>query len=196
MDNTDRNLIDAHCQGDKTAFAELVRRYGEGLFGYLIRMSGSRDQAEDLVQETFKRVYEKAHTFRGTQLKNWLFTIATHMAIDSLRKRSHPRLVSLSQKADCADEACEQLETLAAADSSCEPSQEAAMTEQKEQVRQAIESLPDKQRATLVLAYYQELSYREVAEVLGCSIGTVKAQMSRAIRTLAQRLPDIAGEIK
>jgi len=196
MDNTDRNLIDAHCQGSKTAFAELVRRYGEGLFGYLIRMSGNRDQAEDLVQETFKRVHEKAHTFRGTQLKSWLFTIATRVAIDSLRKRKRIRLVSLNQQADCADGTCEQLETLAVADNSCEPSQEVVLTEQKEQVRQAIESLPARQRATLVLAYYQELSYHEVAEVLGCSIGTVKAQMSRALRTLAQRLPDIAGDIK
>ena len=196
MDNTDRNLIDAHCQGSKTAFTELVCRYGEGLFGYLIRMSGNRDQAEDLVQETFKRVHEKAHTFRGTQLKNWLFTIATRVAIDSLRKRKRIRLVSLNQQADCSDEACEQLETLAVADNSCEPSQEVVLNEQKEQVRQAIESLPARQRATLVLAYYQELSYREVAEVLGCSIGTVKAQMSRALRTLAQKLPDIAGDIK
>jgi RNA polymerase sigma factor (sigma-70 family) len=56
--------------------------------------------------------------------------------------------------------------------------------------------LPARQRATLVLAYYQQLSYREVAEVLGCSIGTVKTQMSRAMRTLAQRLPDISGEVK
>jgi RNA polymerase sigma-70 factor (ECF subfamily) len=196
MDNTDRNLIDAHCQGSKTAFTELVRRYGEGLFGYLIQMCGNRDQAEDLVQETFKRVYEKAHTFRGTQLKSWLFTIATRVAIDSLRKRKHLRLVSLNQQADCADETCEQLEMLAVADNSCEPSQEVVLTEQKEQVRQAIESLPARQRATLVLAYYQELSYHEVAEVLGCSIGTVKTQMSRALRTLAQRLPDIAGDIK
>jgi RNA polymerase sigma-70 factor (ECF subfamily) len=196
MDNTDRNLIDAHCQGNKTAFTELVCRYGEGLFGYLIRMSGNRDQAEDLVQETFKRVHEKAHTFRGTQLKSWLFTIATRVAIDNLRRNKHIRLLSLNQQADCSDEACEQLETLAVADNSCEPSQEVVLTEQKEQVRQAIESLPARQRATLVLAYYQELSYREVAEVLGCSIGTVKAQMSRALRTLARRLPDLAGDIK
>jgi len=68
--------------------------------------------------------------------------------------------------------------------------------EQKEQVRQAVESLPANQRATLVLAYYQQLSYREVAEVMGCSIGTVKAQMYRALKTLAQRLPDVSGEVK
>ena len=59
-----------------------------------------------------------------------------------------------------------------------------------------IEMLPARQRATLVLAYYQQLTYREVAEMLGCSIGAVKTQMSRALRTLAQKLPDISGEAK
>jgi len=68
--------------------------------------------------------------------------------------------------------------------------------EQKEQVQRAIESLPANQRATLVLAYYQQLKYQEVAEALGCSIGTVKAQMYRALKTLAQRLPDVSGEVK
>jgi len=196
MDNTDRSLIDAHCRGDRMAFAELVRRYGGSVLGYLVRMSGSREQADDLFQETFKRVHEKAYMFRGTQFKSWLFTIATRVAIDNLRRRRRLRLVSLSQTVDCADETCEQLNTVATTKGCYGPSEEAAMAEQKEQVRQAIEMLPARQRATLVLAYYQELSYHEVAEVLGCSIGTVKAQMSRALRTLAQRLPDIAGDIK
>ena len=74
-----------------------------------------------------------------------------------------------------------------------EPSEAAIRSEQKEQVRQAVEELPNRQRATLVLAYYQQLSYSEVADVLGCSTGTVKVHMSRALRTLAQRLPDISG---
>ena len=62
--------------------------------------------------------------------------------------------------------------------------------EQKEQVRRAIESLPVGQRAALVLAYYQQLSYQEVAEALGCSVGSVKTQMSRALAKLARKLPD------
>jgi len=196
MDNTDRSLIDAHCQGNRTAFAEIVRRYGDGVFGYLIRMSGSREQAEDLFQETFKRVHEKAHTFRGTQFKSWLFTIATHLAIDNLRRRRRVRLVSLNQKVDCDDGTCEGLNAIAGTEGCYGPSEEAAMSEQKEQVRQAIGLLPARQQAALVLAYYQQLSYREVAEMLGCSIGAVKTQMSRALRTLAQRLPDKSGEVE
>jgi len=196
MENTDKSLINAHCQGDKTAFGELVRRYGDSVLGYLMRMSGSRERAEDLFQETFKRVHEKAHTLRGNHFKPWLFTIATNVAIDGMRRRRRLQVVSLNQKLDCADGRCEELGAVAVADNRCEPSQEAIRTEQKEQVRQAIESLPANQRATLVLAYYQQLSYREVAEALGCSIGTVKAQMYRALKTLAQRLPDVSGEVE
>jgi len=196
MENSDKSLIDAHRKGDKTAFAELLRRYGDSVLGYLMRMTGSRERAEDLFQETFKRVHEKAHTLRGNRFKPWLFTIATNVAIDGMRRRKRLQVVSLNQNLDCAEGRCEELGAVAVADNRCEPSQKAIMAEQKEQVRQAVESLPANQRATLVLAYYQQLSYQEVAEALGCSIGTVKAQMYRALKTLAQRLPEIGGEEK
>jgi len=196
MENTDRSLIDAHRKGDKTAFGELVRRYGDSVLGYLTQMTGSRERAEDLFQETFKRVHEKAHTLRGNRFKPWLFTIATNVAIDGMRRRKQLQVVSLNQKLDCADGRCEELGAVAVADNRCEPSQEVIRAEQKEQVQRAVESLPANQRATLVLAYYQQLKYREVAEVMGCSIGTVKAQMYRALKTLAQRLPDVSGEVK
>jgi RNA polymerase sigma-70 factor (ECF subfamily) len=204
METTDKSLIDAHLHGDKVAFAELLRRYGDSILGYLMAMSPNREQAEDLFQETFKRVHEKAHTFYGTQFKSWLFTIATRVAIDSLRKRKRLSVISLNQKLDCADSSGPRVflsedrsgGEVVVADNSCEPSQEAIRAEQTQQVRRAIELLPAKQRATLVLAYYQQLSYPQVAEVLGCSVGTVKTQMFRALRTLAQRLPDISGGAK
>jgi len=190
MDSTDKSLIDAHLQGDPTAFGELVRRYGNIVLGYLMRMSSNREQAEDLFQETFKRVHEKAHTFRGHQFKSWLFRIATHVAIDSLRRRRRLRVVSLNQNLDCVDTEGRELGVAAVADDSYEPCKEAIKSEQAKQVQQAIQSLPTKQRATLILAYYQQLSFSEVATVLGCSIGTVKTQMYRALRTLAKKLPD------
>ena len=79
----------------------------------------------------------------------------------------------------------------ALADNSCNPSEQALKAEQAEQVRRAIQLLPKRQRATLVLAYYQQLSYPDVAEVMGCSVGTVKTQMFRALKTLANKLPEI-----
>ncbi len=196
MESTDKSLIDAHRRGDKTAFGEIVRRYGDSVLGYLTRMTGNREQAEDFFQETFKRVHEKAHTLRSNHFKGWLFTIATHVAIDGMRRHRRLRAVSLNQKSDCADGDGEQLGAVAVADNSSNPVERAVRAEQKEQVRLAIKSLPAKQRSTLVLSYYQQLSYREVAEVLGCSVGTVKIQMYRALRTLTQRLPEFSGEAK
>jgi RNA polymerase sigma-70 factor (ECF subfamily) len=191
MENTDKSLIDAHLQGNPAAFGELVRRYGDSVLGYLIRMSGNHRQAEDLFQETFKRVHEKAHTFRGSQFKSWLFTIATRVAIDDMRRCKCMRVVSLNRTLDCNNQDSEELGVVAVADNSCNPSDQSLRIERAEQVKKAIEFLPAKQRATLVLAYYQGLGYREVAEVMSCSIGTVKTQMFRALRTLAQKLPNI-----
>jgi len=193
---TDESLIAAHLQGDPTAFRELVRQHGDSVLGYLFRMTGNRDQAEDLFQETFQRVHEKAHTYRGGSLKSWLFTIATRVTIDLVRRRKRLTVVSLSQEVDCDEaSAVPQASTLAAGNAA-DPAEALVKEEQKQQVRRAIESLPVGQRAALVLAYYQQLSYPEVAEALGCSVGAVKTQMSRALATLAKRLPDSIGVTK
>jgi RNA polymerase sigma-70 factor (ECF subfamily) len=196
MENTDKSLVDAHLKGDSTAFAELVRRYGNSLLGYLTKICGRSDVAEDLFQEAFKRVHEKAHTLRGNRFKPWLFKIATNVALDGLRRHARLRPVSLNRAFDCASGDNPTSGAAVLADTGCEPAQEAIKAEQKEQVRQAVDSLPEKQRATLILAYYQQLSYREVAQVLDCSIGTVKTQMYRALRTLAAKLPEVAGGMK
>ena len=181
--------------GDKTAFGDLVRRYGDNVLGYLTSLCGDREQAEDLFQETFARVHKKAHTIRGSKFRSWLYTIATRLAIDGFRRRTRLSAVSLNQKPDCCGENCEESGAVAVAENPHDPSEEVIRTEQKEQVRQALESLPTMQRATLVLAYYQGFTYREVAGVLGCSLGAVKTHMYRALATLAQRLPDVAGEV-
>jgi len=196
MEHTDKSLIDAHCRGDKEAFGELVRRYGDSVLGYLTKMTHNREQAEDMFQETFKRVHEKAHTLTGNRFKSWLFTIATRVAIDGLRRKKRLATVSLNQRIDCADGNCEELGAVVEAVDSCNPSEQAQKAEQKEQVLRAVELLPARQRATLVLVYYQQHTFREAAEALGCSIGTVKTQMLRALKTLARRLPDISGVAK
>ena len=196
MEKTDKNLIDAHLQGDSEAFGELVRRYGDSLLGYLTKISRNREQAKDLFQETFRRVHEKAHTLATSNFKSWLYTIATRVATDSIRRSKRVRMVSLNSQIGCDGENCPELGTFAPAAECEDPSAEAVKAEQTQQVRRALESLPDRQRVTVVLAYYQGLSYREVAKVLDCSIGTVKTQMFRALRTLAQRLPDVSGVAK
>ena len=190
MQKNDKSLIDAHIRGDKTAFEQLVRRYGPSVLGYLTKITGNRQRAEDLFQETFRRVHEKAHQLRSDQFKGWLFTIATNVAMDGLRRKKQMRAISLNQTSDCTN-GCDSLADLAVSDSSTEPSQQMIRAEQRQRVRNCIESLPDKQRTTLVLAYYEQLSYTQVAQVLNCSVGTVKTQMFRALKKLAKQLPDI-----
>ena len=189
MMNTDKSLIDAHCKGDQKAFGEIVSRYGDSVLGYLIKMTGDKEHAEDLFQETFKRVHEKSHTFKGTEFKSWLFKIATNVTYDGFRKKQ--RAESKGFKANFSNENGDDPVSTAAADNSFNPSVATVKAEQVEQVRQAVESLPDKQKAALVMAYYQQLSYREVALALDCSIGTVKTQMYRALKTLAHKLPEV-----
>ncbi len=153
-------------------------------------MTGDREQAEDLFQETFKRVHEKSHTFKGSEFKSWLFKIATNVTYDGFRKKQ--RAESTRRKSELLSMTNgEDLVSTAAADNSFNPSVATVKAEQVEQVRQAVESLPDKQKAALVMAYYQQLSYREVALAMDCSIGTVKTQMYRALKTLAQKLPEV-----
>ncbi len=188
--STDESLIAAYACGDQAAFTELLQRYGDSVLGYLYHMTGDRDQAEDLFQETFRKVHEKGHKFRGEHFKSWLFTIATRTAIDAARLRRRQQTVSLSQEMDCDSTDGRPRGAVLVAEDAPDPAEELVREEQKAQVRQAIEALPVKQRATLILAYYQQLSYREVARVLGCSIGTVKTHMSRALGTLARKLPD------
>ncbi|MBW8017669.1 MAG: RNA polymerase sigma factor [Planctomycetes bacterium] len=195
METTDKSLIEAHLSGDGSAFAELVNRYGDGMLGYLTKICGNRPQAEDFFQETFKRVHEKACTFRGGNFKSWLYTIATRVAFDTFRKQKKLRFISLNSVLDvnsdvsdisavCVDENCP------------DPHEELEKAEIRTQVRNALNKLPHKQRATLVLAYYQQLSYAQVADVLECSIGTVKTQMFRALKMLAIHLPEFAGGVK
>ncbi len=187
MEQTDEALMTAYVQGDATALAVLVRRYADQLLGYLTRMVASRQQAEDVFQETFLRVHRKAASFTaGRRFKPWLFAIATHLAIDALRRRRRTP-VTVSLDAPAADE-----QPLAARlpDPSPDPAADAIRNEQRAQVRRALDALPPRQRAALVLAYFEGLSYSEAAQSLGCSVGTVKTQMSRAFRTLARILPD------
>ncbi|MCP4712036.1 MAG: sigma-70 family RNA polymerase sigma factor [Planctomycetes bacterium] len=195
---SDENLLDAHQRGDTTAFEEIVRRYGDRLLGYLRRMSRDQQQAEDYFQETFRRVHEKARTFEGrSSFKSWLYRIAGNVALDGMRKvNREPQMTSLTTNREDHNPEYLEVSRAVASPRRDNPYEAAVRTEQAGQVQLAIEQLPERQRATLVLAYYQGLSYREVSQGLGCSLGTVKTQMYRALRALADKLPDVPGEVR
>ena len=184
---TDRELIDRHVNGDRTAFEALVRVHGPSVLGYLRRVCQNDDDADDCFQETFRRVHEKAQTIEGNRFKPWLFRVATNVAMDGFRRKKRDRGVTL----DCDLAHPDTLSAVEMAeDPSASPENGLVEAEQARQVRAAVAALPERQRMTLVLAYYQKLTYAQVAETLGCSVGTVKTQMFRALKALAVRLPD------
>lgn len=193
MERSDKVLLEAHCLGDADAFNEILRRYGSGLLGYLRRMVGNTDSAEDVFQETFLRVHEKAHTLKTDKFKTWLYTIATRLALDKFKKDKQIRFISLDAQSPSHSQDELLPSSLVAVDKSPGPSQTAELAEQKENIRLAIERLPENQRITLLLAYYEKMNYLEVAQVLGCSQNTVKTHMFRALKSLANILPDPAG---
>ncbi len=186
---TDEALMQAHQQGDPEALATLVRRYAQPLMGYLVRLNRNPQQAEDLFQETFLRVHSRSRTFRsGRRFKPWLYAIATNLSLDQLRRQQRtPYVLPLDAEPVSGRPLAEQL-----ADPAPNPAEDTVRNELRARVRDAVETLPPRQRATLMLAYFEGFSYSEAARALGCTVGTVKQQMARALRTLARRLPEAA----
>jgi RNA polymerase sigma-70 factor, ECF subfamily len=192
MEAGSKEMLQCFVRGDspKAGLEQIIGLYGDSLFGYLMKMSGNRETAEDYFQETFRRVCENAGTFRGGNLRAWIFRIATNVAMDGFRKERRQPAMRLSQIEDCDGESVLEI---ADAKKISDPSEEAQRQEEAQMVRRIIEELPAGQRSVLVLSYYSAgggLSYAEVAEVLNCSIGTVKTQMYRALKKLADKLPD------
>lgn len=187
MQPTDEALMTAYQHGEEDALNTLVRRYANALLGYLVRFCGNRQQAEDLFQETFLRVHRKADRFNPEQrFKPWLYAIATHAGIDvARRRRTHPQTISLDESTEDAHPLADRL-----SDAQPDPAAAAIAADQRAQVRAALSSLPHGQRAALVMTYFEGLTYVEAAKALGCSLGTVKKQMSRALHSLARLLPE------
>lgn len=182
----DEELLRRHVQGDRPAFEELVRRYTDELHRFLARFLGQRAWVEDAIQETFLQVHVSAATFDATRrVKPWLFTIAANKARDLLRTRTRRREVSLDQPAGpemSEDSACviEQLavdESLAIDD--------LAELEEAERVRRVVMSLPEHYREVLILGYYHQFPYRDIAEILSVPIGTVKSRLHAAVAHFA-----------
>ena len=159
---------------DRAVVEAWVRDHGPAVLGYLMKLCAARDRAEDCFQETFRRAVEKGGNVCPDRIRNWLYRVATNVAMDSFRqqKRQHATPVVDARSSDPT------------------PGPEAlsAQAEQVSEVRAAVAALPDRQRTILILSYYQRLSYRDIAALLDCSLGTVKTHMSRALATLAHRL--------
>ena len=185
--DTDEQLLARLRAGERDLFGALVRRYERELFGYLRRYLGDDDLADDVFQNTFVQVYVKIRQYEpGRPVRPWLYAIATNQAIDALRRRGR----RADQRADAATTADEDgqprplFELLPASGDG--PPESADRAEQRELVRAAVGRLPELLRQVVVLAYFQGLKYRDVAEVLEIPVGTVKSRLHAALARLTE----------
>ncbi|MBN2475327.1 MAG: sigma-70 family RNA polymerase sigma factor [Pirellulales bacterium] len=185
-------LLGYRHRGDRDAFSELVHRYERELYGYLRHYMGDAEMAEDVFQQTFLQVHLKCEQFEpGRKVRPWLYTVATNQAIDFQRRNRRHRMVSLDRRTASggADETGALIELLDSPELG--PDEEAEAAERQQQVRQAIENLPEQTKQVVILVYFQGLKYREAAEVLSIPVGTVKSRLHAAIQKLSETLTDI-----
>ncbi|AWM42479.1 RNA polymerase subunit sigma-70 [Gemmata obscuriglobus] len=184
---SDEQLLARLRAGERDCFGVLVRRYERELFGYLRRYLGDDDLADDVFQNTFVQVYTKLGQYEPDRpVRPWLYAIATNQAIDALRRRNR----RADQRADVVTTADEDgqprplFELLPAAGD--EPPAAADRAEQRELVRAAVDRLPELLRQVVLLAYFQGLKYRDVADALGIPVGTVKSRLHAALAKLTE----------
>jgi RNA polymerase sigma-70 factor (ECF subfamily) len=184
---SDEDLLGRFCRGQTEAFGILVRRYERELYGYLRRYLGDSSLAEDVFQNTFLQLYLKSSQYEaGRPVRPWLYTIATHQAIDALRRNARHQILSLEQKREDGSDG--ELRNLLDALESRGPAPLDNLTaqERKERVRASVDRLPDFLREVVILAYYQGLKYREIAAILDIPVGTVKSRLHAALVKLQE----------
>jgi RNA polymerase sigma-70 factor (ECF subfamily) len=172
-------LIQRTLAGDEAAFTSLVETYQNAVYNLAYRMLGDSAEADDAAQETFLRLYTRLRTYDpDRKFSSWLLSIASHYCIDRLRRRKHTQ-VSLDDDAS----------SWRWLPSKEEPPEEVAIRgEQSEEIKQLLEQLPAHYRAVMVLRYWHDMSYEEIAATLGATIGTVKSRLHRARKVLVDRI--------
>jgi RNA polymerase sigma-70 factor (ECF subfamily) len=180
----DSELVGRYLEGERFAFNELVDRYQERLLNFIYRTIGDRDRAEDLVQETFVRVYRHLHRFDQTKkFSTWAYTIASNLAKNELRNRSRNPLVLFQaiKKNWDADHRPLEFE-----DSTYAPDDLFRKRHLREKVEAAVAELPEHHRVVFVLRELEGKTYEEISEITGVTLGTVKSRLNRARNRFAQ----------
>lgn len=170
--------------GDQRAFGELVDLYKDKIYHLAYRMLNNRHEAEDIVQETFLRVYLHLDRFDTAQkFSTWIYRIGTNLCIDRLRKRKP----SYSLDAELTTSEGADGYAMIASDGHT-PESELLLSETQETVRQAIQQLPDKYKPVVILRYMQDLSLQEIGDVLGLPVTTVKTRVHRGREFLRNKI--------
>ncbi|NDP48295.1 MAG: sigma-70 family RNA polymerase sigma factor [Sulfuriferula multivorans] len=179
----DHECVTRAQRGDSAAFSELVARYQDRIYRFLVRLTRSQDDAMEMTQETFLRAYQGLGRWRpDARFTTWLFRIARNLAFDLLRRGKCVEFVALEEDADIADSA---------------PTPDAALetVQRYRQLEAALARLPVEHREILLLREIEEMSYESIAAVLGLNPGTVKSRIARARAALLDKMPSRLEEL-
>lgn len=184
MLSMEQRLAKLASKGDRTAFEQLVELYKEKIYYLAFRMLGNRQEAEDIIQETFIRVYKNLHKYDQTQkFSTWIYRIATNLCIDRLRKRK----ASYSLDAEMSDgdglDGYDRIES-----QEITPEKQLLITETQTQIRDAIDKLPEKYKSVVVLRYLHDMSLQEISDILHMPITTIKTRIHRGREFLRRKL--------
>ena len=187
MARTDVQLMLDVKAGDELSFELLLRKYRTPVINFLYRMVRDSAIAEDLAQEVFLRVYRARQEYApSAKFTTWMFRIATNLALNALRDNRYRQLeVSIDQPVETNESEQPALEV---PDGAPTAEQQLVARTRTELIRNAINALPEKQRAAVLLHKYQEFDYGEIAKILGCSGSALKSLLFRAYETLRVQL--------
>jgi RNA polymerase sigma-70 factor (ECF subfamily) len=178
-DLTDEQLMLRVQEGHVASFDLLVDRYKDRLFNYLLRLTGNRDDAEEVAQEAFVKAFIHAEKYKTiAKFSTWLYTIATNLVRNRMRSRSRaPQIFSLWGRGGSDDNEEKVIDVL---DPGRSPDDKVNDVELSEIINRAIKKVPEKYRTCFVLREINQLSYEEIAAVTGLKLGTVRSRINRA----------------
>ena len=181
---SDKELILRFQKGDELAYVELVNRYRDRLINFVYRYVGTREEAEDIVQDTFVKLFQKKDYYRPiSEFSTWIFTIASNLAKTELRKRKRRKVSYLSQLG------MEEKDFDIPVEDTTDEEMVGEFTES--QIQNAIQSLQLHFRTALILRDIEELSYEEISKILDVPLGTIKSRINRARLQLQEMLKQV-----
>jgi RNA polymerase sigma-70 factor (ECF subfamily) len=197
-DVSDETLLRRFIDGDADAFEVLVRRFQRPLFNFILRSVRDPDRSEELLQEVFLKVVQRASEFQGTsKVSTWIYTIARNLCIDTSRKMVFRRHRSLDAPTGDDPDGPTMLDRVAAATPLAD--REVIAGDLKERITRAVEELPEEQREVFLMREASNMAFKEIAEVVGVPENTVKSRMRYALERLQRALAeyeDYAREVK
>jgi RNA polymerase sigma-70 factor (ECF subfamily) len=188
-DDSDEALMLAFGRGEARAFEVLLARHRKAVYNFILRSVIDRALAEDLLQETFLRVVKGREAYeKQAKFKTWLFTIARNLCVDASRRGKHRRAQSLDAPLDGTEASATLLEVTA--DRRAAVDRSVIGKQLGERIQSAVDELVPEQREVFVLREVMDLSFKEIAEIVGCPENTVKSRMRYALEKLREQLEE------